>query len=132
MKGDLNIPKVEGVEVAAVRRQDDHELWDMVIINRNAYPLTNVLITSKGYGEKNGEKQQTSTLRHMIEVLPATAHAQIEPITKNVLHLTNEYWVSYYLNQEIFDKKYIFLPETIQPKNISKIPGFDFEGVLHT
>ena len=43
MKGDLNIPKVEGVEVAAVRREDDQELWDMVIINRNAHPLKNVL-----------------------------------------------------------------------------------------
>jgi len=131
MKADFNIPKVTGVEVAAVKREEDHELWDILIINRNLHVLENVLITSKGYGKVNGEKQETSILRHMIEKLPANSYAKIEPIQKDVFHLTNEYWVSYYLHSEIYDKKYIFLPDSIQDKNISNIPDFNLKGVIH-
>jgi hypothetical protein len=131
MKNDLNIPKVKGVEIAAVKRPDDEELWDMYLINRNGYALKNILISSRGYGSSNGETQKTSTLRHLIEVLDARSLAKIEPIRKDIFHLTNEYWVSYYFNGQIYDKKYIFLPETIQEKFITSITGFDIEGVLH-
>lgn len=131
MKNDLNIPKVEGVEIAAVKRPEYDELWDMYIINRNGFALKNVLISSRGYGSSNGETQKTSTLRHLIEELDARSLAKIEPIQKDVFHLTNEYWVSYYKNGQIYDKKYIFLPESIQDKFVSPIKGFDIQGVLH-
>lgn len=130
MKGDLNIPKVEGVEIAAVKRDDDHQLWDIVIINKNAYPLKNVLITSKGYGKLNGEKKETSTLRHMIEALSPNSFTKVEPIQTEVFHLTNEFWVSYYLHEQIHDKKYIFPPEAIQANDASKINGFELTGIV--
>jgi len=130
MKSDLFIQKVIGVEVVAIKGNDD-DLWDIVIINRNDYSIDNVLITSKGYGKINGERQITSTLRHMIEKLDSHSYAKIEPIQNKVLHLTSEYWISYYVNKEIYDKKYIFLPDCIQEKNISKIPGFNLKGVIH-
>lgn len=131
MKNDLNIPGVTGVEIAAVKRPEDDTLWDMYIINRNGFAISNILISSRGYGSSNGETQKTSTLRHLIEVLNAGSLAKIEPIQKDVFHLTNEYWVSYYYQGEVYDKKYIFLPESIQEKYISPIKGFDIEGVLH-
>ena len=131
MKNDLNIPKVTGVEVAAFKQPEDDALWDMYLINRNVFAINNILISSKGYGFSNGKEQKTSTLRHLIEVLNARSLAKIEPIQKDVFHLTNEYWVSYYYQDEIYDKKYIFLPESIQEKYISPITGFDIEGVLH-
>ena len=131
MKGDLNILKVEGVEIVAVIRDEDDQLWDIVIINRNAHPLKNVMITSRGYGKINGEKKETSTLRHMIAELSPNSIAVVEPIQVEVFHLTNEYWVSYYLHNQIYDKKFIFVPESIQEKNISAISGFDLKGVIH-
>jgi hypothetical protein len=131
MKNDLKIPRVTGVEIAAVKRPEDDVLWDMYIINRNGFAISNILISSKGYGSSNGETQKTSTLRHMIEILEAGSLAKIEPIQKDVFHLTNEYWVSYYYKGEIYDKKYVFLPASIQEKFISPIKGFDIEGVLH-
>ena len=131
MKGDLKIPKVTGVAVAAVKRHEDDELWDIYLLNRNDYSLKNVLISSRGYGKVDGQEQKTSTLRHMIELLDAKSYAKIEPIQSGVFHLTNEYWVSYYIDGEIYDKKYIFLPEGIQAKNISDIKDFGLRGVLH-
>ena len=131
MKSDLNIPKVSGVEIAAVRRSDDDELWDIYLLNRNSFSLKNVLIASRGYGSKNGEDQSTSTLRHMIETLGPKSMAKIELIQKDVFHLTNQFWVSYYVNGEMYDKKFILLPDTILEKNISNIPDFNMQGVLH-
>ena len=131
MKTDLNIPKVSGVEIVAVAQPESDELWDIYLVNRNDIVLKNVLISSKGYGKLNGQEQKRSTLRHMIEILDAQQYAKIEPIQKQVFHLTNEYWVSYYIDGEIYDKKFIFLPESIQESNISKIEGFDLKGVWH-
>jgi len=74
MKKDLKIPKVTGVELAAVPREND-ELWDIYLINRNGFALKNVLISSSGYGD--GKK--TSTLRHLIEIIDARSYARIEP-----------------------------------------------------
>lgn len=131
MKKDLKIPKVAGVEVAIVKRPDDDQLWDVHLINRNGFDLKNVLISSRGYGTVNGEQQKTSSLRHLIETVKSKSIVKIEPIQKDVFHLANEYWVSYYLNEEIYDKKYIFLPDSIQDKHIMPIKGFDMEGVVH-
>ena len=131
MKADIKIPEVLGVEIAAIRRKTTEELWDIVIINRNSRPLKNVIIASKGYGSSAGKKQQTSILRHLIETVSPNSYDRIEPIQKDVFHLTNEYWVSYYIDEEIHDKKYIFLPDSIQEKHASNIPGFNIYGVLH-
>lgn len=132
MNKDLNISKVTGVAIAAVKHEEEDVLWDIYLLNRNDYSLKNVLISSRGYGKTDGQEQKTSTLRHMIEHLDAKSFAKIEPIPCDVFHLTNEYWVSYYIEGEIYDKKYIFLPESIQEKNMSNIKDFGFRGVLHS
>ena len=56
----------------------------------------------------------------------------IEPIDSAVFHLNNEYWVSYYIGQELFDKRFVFLPETIKVENLTFIRELDREGVLHS
>ncbi len=131
MKSDFIIPKVKGVEIAVVRRPEDMEFWDVYLINRNRFGLKNILVASRGYGTLDGKSQKTSTLRHLIETLDPDSFVKIEPIKKDVFHLTNEYWVSYYLDGEIYDKKYIFLPDSIQEKHVSSISGFEMEGILH-
>ena len=132
MKKDLNIPKVSGVEIVVVKHLNQDELWDVFLLNRNAFAIENVLISSRGYGSQNGHEQQTSTLRHMIEHLEAGSCTKIEPIQKTVFHLSNEYWVSYYINGEIYDKKFIFLPDSIQEQYASDIIDFNLTGVLHS
>ena len=130
MKADLNIPEVTGVEIAVVQVGEDKDLWDVILINRTDQLLENVIITSKGYGEVNGLEQKTSVLRHLIAKLPPESYAKIEPIKSDVFHLTNEYWVSYYMGELLHDKKYIFAPESIGEQNISDIPEFEMRGVL--
>ncbi|HNU47191.1 MAG TPA: hypothetical protein PKM40_00070, partial [Bacteroidia bacterium] len=92
--------------------------------------LEGVLITSKGYGIMEGEERKTSTLRHFIENIPPQSWVKIEPITDNVLNLNNEYWVSFYLNNTMYDRKYVFLPGVINEEFFTQIPLLEKRGVM--
>ena len=52
MKKDIPFLPVEGIQVAIVRTVDElnAEAWHVALINRNAQPITNVFVTSRGYG----------------------------------------------------------------------------------
>ena len=134
MKKDITIPEVKNVTLAIIKKENETKniVWSVHIINLNDVELENVLVTSKGYGEQNGEKQKTSTLRHYFKSMPAQSTALIEPIDPSVFHLNNEYWVSYYIDKQIFDKKFIFVPDTIKEENLSFIKELEGEGILHS
>ncbi|MEO9476259.1 MAG: hypothetical protein ABJG41_12015 [Cyclobacteriaceae bacterium] len=128
MKKDIKIPKIEDVLVAVAK---DGDSWRVYLLNRNANKLETVMVTSKGYGKKEGEEQKTSVLRHMIPHLESGEYALIESIDPQVFHLNNEYWVSFFIDGQLYDKKYIFVPDSIVKENLSFIPELEMEGVLH-
>lgn len=134
MKKDIEIPDVKNVTLAVVREKNliNQEEWKVYLINNNPFPIENTLVASKGYGEKDGVPQRTSTLRHFLETVPAHSTALVEPIDANVFHLNNEYWVSYYVGNQIYDKRFVFVPETICEKNVTFIKELEKEGVLHS
>jgi hypothetical protein len=131
---DIEIPEVKNVTLAVARSKDilGKDEWRVYLINNNEHPLDNTLVASQGYGEKNGEKQTTSVLRHFLETVPPHSSALIEPIDPAVFHLNNEYWVSYYIGSQIFDKRFVFVPDTICEENISFIKELEMEGILHS
>ncbi len=106
--------------------------WAVYIINLNLIELNTVMITSKGYGEIDGEMRKTSTLRHMIQELGPQCVAKIEPIDPAVFSLTNQFWVSYYIVDQIFDKKFIFTPGSFDASLQQMIPELGLEGILHS
>jgi hypothetical protein len=134
MMKDIDIPEVRNVTLAIAREQPVGTTaeWKVFLINKNDYPIENTLVASKGYGEKNGERQETSVLRHFLQTVPPNSGALIEPIDPAVFHLNNEYWVSYYIDKQIFDKRFVFVPDTISEENLSFIPEIEMEGVLHS
>ncbi len=134
MKKDIEIPEVKNVTIAVVREKNllNQEEWRVHLINNNPFPLENTLVASKGYGEKEGEQQRTSTLRHFLETVPPNSSALVEPIDSNLFHLNNEYWVSYYVGKQIYDRKYVFVPDTICEANLTFIKELEMEGVLHS
>ncbi len=130
---DIQIPQVKNVTLAIVKEGiKGLEEWKVYLINNNEFPIENTLVASKGYGEKEGEKQKTSTLRHFLETVPAHGSTLIEPIDSSVFHLNNEYWVSYYIGSQIYDKRFLFVPDTICDKNVIFIKELEMEGVLHS
>lgn len=131
MINDIEFPEVKNVTVAITKEEGENP-WKVYLINKNQFPIENTLVSSKGYGEKEGEKQKTSVLRHFLETVPPNSSALIEPIDPAVFHLNNEYWVSYYIGREIYDKRFVFVPDTIHEDNLTFIKELDMEGVLHS
>jgi hypothetical protein len=133
MKKDINFLPVEGVQVVVARKENIAGGYDWLVylINQNDVAIKTVFVTSKGYGQKDEEEQKTSTLRHFfVEVQPG-AHEVIETIMPDVFHLNNEYWVSYFIGDQIFDKKFIFVPDSIVEENLVTVPALGLEGILH-
>ncbi len=136
MKDSLKGPKVEGVYIAAVREkgEDDADVFNVYVVNDKEEQIEGVLVSSIGYlrNEKSGEKIQTSMLRHFLENIPAKSCKKVEPIMEDVFGLNNEYWVSFWMGKTMYDKKFIFLPETIKEENFTEVPIINKPGVLIT
>lgn len=139
MKQDIPFHPIEGVSVAVVLAADQalnaegQPIWQVYLLNENDFPLQNVIINANGYGQQaNGDKVRTSTLRYLFEEVPPHTAVPVEPIDPSLFHLNNQYWVSYYRGAQIFDKKFIFVPDSIVPDNFSHIPLLDRVGVLHS
>lgn len=139
MKQDIPFEQVEGVSVAVVLASDNAQtpdgqpLWQVYLLNHNDFPLTNVIINANGYGQQpDGEKVRTSTLRYLFEEVPAHTAIPVEPLDPALFHLNNQYWVSYYHGSQIFDKKFIFVPDSIVPDNFTHIALLDRVGILHS
>lgn len=126
------MPEVKDISVAVVKEiNEEGELrWNVYLVNQKSIPIESVLVSSNGYGEHNGERKKTSTLRHFFEVLPAMSCVLIEPIVEELFGLANEYWVSFYIEKVIYDKKFIFLPDSIQETNFTLVPVLHKQGVL--
>jgi hypothetical protein len=132
MKKDLPENIVEDIAVAVVLENATPEAkdWSVYLINLKNEPIETVLVSSKGYGLKDGEEVRTSVLRHSIGDLEGRDYAKIEAIDEQVFGLTNEYWLSYYIGGHIYDKKFIFLPESIIESNFIRIPVLNKVGVM--
>jgi hypothetical protein len=133
MKKDIEFTPVQGVLITIARRVNElnQSEWQVYLINRNPHALTNVFVTSRGYSEKSEDQQRTSTMRHFFaEVLPGQV-VVVEPIMPEVFPLNNEFWVSYFVDNKVFDKKFIFVPDSIIEAHLVKIPELGTEGILH-
>jgi len=139
MKQDISFDAVEGINIAIVPDEEaapgpgGAPTWTVYLLNHNDFGLENVLISSEGYGtQPTGEAVRTTTLRyHFPEVGPHSA-TLVELIDPAVFHLTNQYWVSYYRDSKIFDKKFVFVPDSIVAANLSRLDLLAGRvGVLH-
>ncbi|MBD1421257.1 hypothetical protein [Sphingobacterium chuzhouense] len=132
MKKDLPENIVEDISIAVVLENStpSEKVWNVYLINEKKQPLVNVIISSKGYGEKDGREVKTTVLRHFLGDVEGNTSCKIEAIDPEVFGLTNEYWLSYYMEKTIYDKKYIFLPESIVDENLIKVPLVDKPGIV--
>lgn len=131
MKAEDLIHRAEDIAVAVVPEPvEDQNGWMVYLVNLKNAAIENVLVSSKGYGEIDNRNLRTSELRHYIEKLDAHQFSKIEPIIEDVFGLANEYWVSFYENKTIYDKKFVFLPESINENNFVTIPFLNKKGVM--
>ena len=124
MKKDITAPSVENVAVAIVKEMNDlNDLeWNVYLLNLKDEKIEKVLVSSHGYGSINEEMVKTSTLRHFLDDIEPNAFVKFEPIMESLFGINNEYWVSFFVDNVMYDKKYVFLPETIKEENFILIP----------
>ena len=125
MLKDIHRPEVKNIVLAAVKEPNEESgtmEWHVYLVNLNDEVIRGVLVSSKGYGELDGKEVKTSILRHLIGNVDPQDYARIEMIMDNLFGLSNEYWVSFYMGSDMYDKKYIFLPESIKEENFTNIP----------
>jgi hypothetical protein len=134
MREGLLWPKVDNVAVAVVEEVNEskEKMLYAYLLNLRDDIMEGIIVTSTGYGEnaETGERVRTSTLRHSLEVLLPNEAAKIEPIMEDVLGLANEFWVSFWVNETMYDKKFIFLPESIDEKKMKVLPILGQKGVM--
>ncbi|MGI4739059.1 MAG: hypothetical protein ACRYG7_28155 [Janthinobacterium lividum] len=141
MKQDISFDAVEGVAIAIVPDDEVGVLgavgvptWAVYLLNSNDFALDTVLISADGYGtQPSGEVVRTSTLRYRFPTVAPHSATLVELIDPAVFHLTNQYWVSYYRDTKIFDKKFVFVPDSIVVDNLSRLDLLAGRaGVLHS
>lgn len=128
MNAKVNYIPVKDIHVAIAQDDGVHKAY---LINRGTSHLHNILITSKGYGEINGEAKQTSVLRHHFDELNADSFLVIESMMEDIFDLSNEFWVSYYIGRQIYDKKFVFTPASFIQENMIDLPLVNKKGILH-
>jgi len=129
MKKDIEIPIVEGVSIAVIKEWNpEYEMddWNAYIVNENDKAIEAVMIVTQGFSSE----KKTSKFRHMLGTVNAKSALKIELIQERVLSFRNEFSVTYFLDNKLFDKKYVFRQNTINERALQEIPYLKFKGVL--
>jgi hypothetical protein len=129
VKKDIEIPIAKDVYVAIVLEWNDEFLardWNAYVLNDRNSQIDMVLIVSKGF---DGDKK-TTTMRHAIGVVGSKSFEKIELLQEDVLALDNEFFVTYYADGKLYEKRFVFKKNTVTENNLTPIPLIEKEGVL--
>ncbi len=133
MKKDIIIPEVENVFLAAVSEWSDdfmEKVWNVYLINDSDFQLDAVMVVSKAFGTLDGEMKKTSLLRHAFVEIPSVSVVKIEMVEKSVLALNNEFMVTFFIGNTLYDRKFFFKANFINEKNVEEVPILFVDGVI--
>lgn len=133
MKKDIIIPEVKNVYVVAVKEWNEdfqENSWYAYLVNDSDVNLEMAIVVSKAYGLINGEQRKTAVFRHAFNEVPAKSFIKIELLENNVLQLNNEFIVSYFMENKLYDKSFVFRTNTINDKATTDIPVMNKKGIL--
>lgn len=129
MRKDIEIPQVENVHIVVVKEWDEEltgQYWNVYVVNDREEEISMVLVISRG----NNDDRKTSTLRQNLGDIQPQNSAKVEFIADEVLEFTNEYLITFFAGNTLFERKFIFEANSISEENVTKIPVIDSEGVL--
>jgi len=133
MKKDIIIPEVENVFLAAVQEWSDdfmEKVWYAYLVNDSDFNLDSVMVVSKAFGTIDGEMKKTSILRHAFVEVPSVSVVKIELVEKSLLALNNEFMVTFFIGNTLYDKKFIFKANSLDENNTEEVPILFVEGVM--
>lgn len=129
MKKDIEIPKAENVHIVALKEWDKDftgQQWNIYFVNNREDEISTVLVMSRG----KSDDRKTSTLRHGLGDLQPKTSAKVELIPEEVFGFTNEYLVTFFAENKLFEQKFIFEPNSISEENVVALPVMESKGIL--
>jgi hypothetical protein len=132
MKKDIDFLEVVDIGIAIVLESESAENrnWKAYLLNFKSETISNILVSTKGYGLLNGEEVKTATFRHSLGALAPQSYVPIEIIDESLFAIHNEFWLSFYIGDRVFDKKITFLPNTISATKLALIPLLMLPGII--
>ncbi len=130
MLKDIDFPVGRDVEVFAMEIDDkaDGKWWKVFIINKGKKPLENVLISSVAYDEFGRQKSQV--FRYHIEVLGSGEYAPLDVLTPELQALLNEYFISYWQDGILYERRLTFPAHHFLKDNEVDIPIPGAKGIF--
>jgi hypothetical protein len=134
MLKDIDQRKMEGFSVALIPEETGMdrvpETWECFLINTHVTPVTDVLITARGYGQIQGEPRQSSTLRYFYPRIEGEMAVMLEIIPAELVALNNEFWVSFTRDGFMYDKKFLFVEGSLTTELLTPVPVIGRRGVM--
>jgi hypothetical protein len=132
MKKDIDFLEVIDIGIAIVLESESEESrnWKAYLLNFKSETINNILVSTKGSGLLNGAEVKTATFRHSLGSLAPQSYTPIEIIDESLFVIHNEFWLSFYIGDRVFDKKITFLADTISAVNLDLIPLIMLPGVI--
>ncbi|APQ17184.1 hypothetical protein [Maribacter hydrothermalis] len=128
MKKDIEIPIVKNVHIVIIHEWNEEFLdkdWNVYIVNNRTTGIEMTMVVSKGY---DGDRK-TSIMRHSIGDIEAKSFKKVEVVQDDVLALNNEFFVTFYDDNKLYEKRFVFEKNTIVEKNLVRIPLMRKEGI---
>ena len=130
MKKDIIIPQVKDVYIAVTQEWNDDftsQDWMVYLINNGLIALDAVMIMSRG---KHKDGRKTSTFRHAFKQVAAKSAMKVELIMEEVFPFMNEFILTYFIDEKLYDKVFMAPPHSISINNQENLPILQKEGVL--
>lgn len=130
MKKDIVIPVVEKVHIAIAHEwnEDFSSMdWMSYLINELDQELETVFVMTRG---KHPDGRITSTLRHGFKKVAPKSAEKIELVMEDTFSFRNEFLLSYYLGNTLYDKTFVAEPHQISAENLEPLPIVELEGIM--
>ena len=132
MRSDIVVPKADHLHMAAFQEWNeelDAQVWYVYLVNPTEMTFEQLLVVSKAFGIKNKEQVTTSRLRHGYAQLPPKTAIRVEMLTEEVLPLQNEFMLTYFYENTLYDRTFVFKPNSINVKATRTIEVIEKMGV---
>lgn len=129
MKNDISIPEVSGLSLFIALEFNDRyktEDWVVYLLNDKEVDLEMVVIVSKGFDES----RSTSITRKKISLLPKKSLAKIELIQPELFELNNQYQITFFEDNQLFEKTFIIPQNSILKDKLVNFESFGKHGIL--
>ena len=106
------------------------KVWYAYLVNDSDFLIESAMVVSKAFGTIDGEMKKTSLLRHAFVEVPAVSVVKIEMLEKSVLALNNEFMLTFFIGDKLYDKKFIFKANSINESAVEEVPILFVDGIM--